>query len=504
MSEEPSGPAAAPDDELPEQMRVRRAKLDRLRETGIDPYPVGVARTTSLAEVRAAHPELEPDTMTGERVGVTGRVLFSRNTGKLCFATLREGDTELQVMLSIDRVGEEALAAWKADVDLGDHVLVVGEVGTSRRGELSVFADSWQLAAKSLRPLPVAHKPMSEELRVRRRYVDLIVRDEARRTVQQRATVNATLRAGLVRRQFLEVETPMLQTVHGGATARPFRTHMNAFDLDLYLRIAPELFLKRCIVGGLDRVFEINRNFRNEGADSSHSPEFAMLEFYAAYGDYSDGARITRELIQECCEALFGDQVARHNDGTEVDLSGEWPQVKLYSVVSEAVGEEVTPQTPVERLREIAARHEVGVDPAWLPGKVVEELFEALVQHTLQAPTFVIDYPIDTSPLTRAHRTDPGVAEKWDLYIGGIERGTGYSELVDPVTQRERFTQQALLAAAGDPEAMQLDEDFLEALEYGMPPTAGVGMGIDRLMMTLTGLGIRETILFPLVRPLHQ
>ena len=504
MSEEPSGPAAAPDDELPEQMRVRRAKLDRLRETGIDPYPVGVARTTSLAEVRAAHPELEPDTMTGERVGVTGRVLFSRNTGKLCFATLREGDTELQVMLSIDRVGEEALAAWKADVDLGDHVLVVGEVGTSRRGELSVFADSWQLAAKSLRPLPVAHKPMSEELRVRRRYVDLIVRDEARRTVQQRATVNATLRAGLVRRQFLEVETPMLQTVHGGATARPFRTHMNAFDLDLYLRIAPELFLKRCIVGGLDRVFEINRNFRNEGADSSHSPEFAMLEFYAAYGDYSDGARITRELIQECCEALFGDQVARHNDGTEVDLSGEWPQVKLYSVVSEAVGEEVTPHTPVERLREIAARHEVGVDPAWLPGKVVEELFEALVQHTLQAPTFVIDYPIDTSPLTRAHRTDPGVAEKWDLYIGGIERGTGYSELVDPVTQRERFTQQALLAAAGDPEAMQLDEDFLEALEYGMPPTAGVGMGIDRLMMTLTGLGIRETILFPLVRPLHQ
>jgi lysyl-tRNA synthetase class 2 len=296
----------------------------------------------------------------------------------------------------------------------------------------------------------------------------------------------------------------MLQNVHGGATARPFRTHMNAFDLDLYLRIAPELFLKRCIVGGLDRVFEINRNFRNEGADSSHSPEFAMLEFYAAYGDYSDGARITRELIQECCTALFGDQTARHHDGTEIDLSGEWPQVKLYSVVSDAVGEQVTPQTPIERLRELAAAHEIGVDPAWLPGKVVEELFEALVQHTLQSPTFVMDYPVDTSPLTRAHRTDPGVAEKWDLYIGGIERGTGYSELVDPVVQRERLTQQALLGAAGDAEAMALDEDFLEALEYGMPPTAGVGIGIDRLMMTLTGLGIRETILFPLVRPLHQ
>jgi lysyl-tRNA synthetase, class II len=497
--EEPPGP---PDDELPEQMRVRRAKLDRLRESGTDPYPVGVPRTATLAEVREKHPDLEPDTMTGERVGVTGRVIFFRNTGKLGFATLREGDAELQVMLSRDRVGEESLAAWKADVDLGDHVFVHGEVGTSRRGELSVFADSWQLTAKALRPLPVAHKPMSEELRVRRRYVDLIVRDEARRTVHQRAAVMAALRAGLTSRGYLEVETPMLQTVHGGATARPFRTHMNAFDLDLYLRIAPELFLKRCIVGGLEKVFEINRNFRNEGADSSHSPEFAMLEFYEAYADYRDMAKITRELVQESCIAVFGDLTARHHDGTEIDLSGEWPQVSLYELVSEAVGEQITPGTPPERLRELAGRHDVGTDPAWLPGKVVEELFEALVQDGLQSPTFVMDYPVDTSPLTRAHRSQPGLAEKWDLYIGGIERGTGYSELVDPVVQRERFTQQAVLAAAGDPEAMVLDEDFLEALEYGMPPSGGVGMGIDRLMMTLTGLGIRETILFPLVRPI--
>jgi lysyl-tRNA synthetase class 2 len=499
MIEEPPGP---PDDELPEQVRVRRAKLDRLRDAGVDPYPVVVPRTAALAQVRAGHPDLDADTMTGEQVGVTGRVIFFRNTGKLCFATLREGDAELQVMLSRDRVGEESLAAWKADVDLGDHVFVAGEVGTSRRGELSVFADSWQLTAKALRPLPVAHKPMSEELRVRRRYVDLIVRDEARHTVRQRADVMAALRTGLTGRGYLEVETPMLQTVHGGAAARPFRTHMNAFDLDLYLRIAPELFLKRCIVGGLDRVFEINRNFRNEGADSSHSPEFAMLEFYEAYADYQDMARTTRELVQESCAALFGDLTARHSDGTELDLSGEWPQVALHTAVSDAVGEEVTPQTTPERLRALAERHGIGVDPAWLPGKMVEELFEALVQHTLQAPTFVVDYPVDTSPLTRAHRSVPGLAEKWDLYIGGIERGTGYSELVDPVVQRERFTQQALLAAAGDPEAMVLDEDFLEALEYGMPPTGGVGMGIDRLMMTLTGLGIRETILFPLVRPL--
>ncbi|SDO92797.1 lysyl-tRNA synthetase, class II [Klenkia soli] len=496
------GPTDPPDDELPEQLRVRRGKLDRLREAGVDPYPVSVPRTTSLAAVREAHPDLDDDTLTGQTVGVTGRVIFSRNTGKLCFATLREGGTELQVMLSRDRVGEEALAAWKSDVDLGDHVLVTGEVGTSRRGELSVFADSWQLAAKALRPLPVAHKPMSEELRVRRRYVDLIVRDEARRTVHQRAAVNAAVRAGLTTRGYLEVETPMLQVVHGGATARPFRTHMNAFDLDLYLRIAPELFLKRCIVGGLDRVFEINRNFRNEGADSSHSPEFAMLEFYEAHADYQDMATTTRELVQESCAALFGDHVARHHDGTEVDLSGEWPQVSLYGVTSEALGEEITPATTVEELRAHAARVDVGVDPAWGHGKLVEELFEALVQHSLQDPTFVLDYPTDTSPLTRAHRSVEGVAEKWDLYIGGIERGTGYSELVDPTVQRERFTQQALLAAAGDPEAMVLDEDFLEALEYGMPPTGGVGMGMDRLMMTLTGLGIRETILFPLVRPI--
>src|SRR3954464_2141821 len=502
MTEEPPGPPS--DDELPEQMRVRRAKLDRLRESGTDPYPVAVPRSTTLAEIREKYPDLEPDTRTGQLVGITGRIIFFRNTGKLCFATLREGDAELQVMLSIDRVGEESLAAWKADVDLGDHVFVQGEVGTSRRGELSVFADSWLLTAKALRPLPVAHKPMSEELRVRRRYVDLIVRDEARRTVRQRATVMATLRAGLTSRGYLEVETPMLQTVHGGATARPFRTHMNAFDLDLYLRIAPELFLKRCIVGGLERVFEINRNFRNEGADSSHSPEFAMLEAYQAYADYQVMATLTRELVQECSLALFGDLTARHQDGTELDLAGEWRQVPLYDVVSDAVGEQITPGTPMARLRELAERHDIGVDPAWVPGKVVEELFEALVQPTLQAPTFVMDYPLDTSPLTRAHRSEPGLAEKWDLYIGGIERATAYSELVDPVAQRERFTAQAALAAAGDPEAMALDEDFLEALEYGMPPTGGMGMGMDRLMMTLTGLGIRETILFPLVRPISS
>ena len=413
VSDGPNGPSEPDEtdggiDELPEQMRVRRAKLDRLRESAIDPYPVTVPRTTTLAAVRAAHPDLEPDTMTGEQVGVTGRVIFFRNTGKLCFATLREGDAELQVMLSRDRVGEESLAAWKADVDLGDHVLVTGEVGTSRRGELSVFADSWQLTAKALRPLPVAHKPMSEELRVRRRYVDLIVRDEARRTVRQRATVMSSLRAGLTARGYLEVETPMLQTVHGGAAARPFRTHMNAFDLDLYLRIAPELFLKRCIVGGLDRVFEINRNFRNEGADSSHSPEFAMLEAYQAYADYQEMA--TRHPRAD--PGRLGGPVRRpHRPAPRRHRGRPVRRVAAGPALHRGLGGGGGGDHPGDAGREAARGRRAARRrrrPAWLPGKVVEEIFEALVQDSLQAPTFVIDYPVDTSPLTRAHRSTPG------------------------------------------------------------------------------------------------
>ena len=488
-----------------EQELVRREKLDRLHAAGAEPYPVGVPRTAALAEVVAAHPDLPPDTATGEQVGVTGRVIFLRNTGKLCFATLREGGasgTELQAMLSLDRVGADSLAAWKADVDLGDQVFVAGEVVTSRRGELSVLAREWRLTAKALRPLPVAHKPMSEEARVRQRYVDLIVRPEARRMVEARYTVVRTLREELHRRTFVEVETPMLQLQHGGAAARPFQTYSNALDIDLFLRIAPELFLKRAVVGGIEKVFEINRNFRNEGVDATHSPEFSMLEAYEAYGDYDSMAVLSRELIQAAAAALCGGTVVTHFDGSEYDFGGEWASVRLYDAVSAAVGEEVTPATDLPRLREIAARHGVEVNPAWIPGKLVEELFEALVQHTLQAPTFVRDFPLDTSPLVRAHRTDPGVVEKWDLYVGGVERGTGYSELTDPVLQRERLVAQAAQAAAGDPDAMRLDEDFLRALEYGMPPCGGIGFGIDRMLQMLTGArGLRETILFPLVRP---
>ncbi|QFZ16350.1 lysine--tRNA ligase [Saccharothrix syringae] len=502
MSEQPATPSATSDDDLPEQMRVRREKRARLLERGVDPYPVEVPRTHTLREVREAHQGLEPDTRTGDVVGVTGRVMFIRNTGKLCFATLREGDgTELQAMLSLDGVGETALAEWKSDVDLGDHVFVRGEVITSRRGELSVLAGEWRLAAKALRPLPVAHKELAEETRIRQRYVDLIVREQARNTVRNRAAVVRSLRESFHRRGFVEVETPMLQTLQGGATARPFVTHSNALDIDLFLRIAPELYLKRCVVGGIEKVFEINRNFRNEGMDSSHSPEFSMLEYYEAYATYDTNAVLTRELVQEAALAVAGSHVVTLADGEEYDLGGEWTTLSMYDSLSAAAGEEVTPETSAEALRKLAEKSGLEPDPKLGHGKLVEELWEHLVGHGLHAPTFVRDFPVETSPLTRQHRTRPGVAEKWDLYVRGFELATGYSELVDPVVERERLEAQARLAATGDAEAMPVDEDFLRSLEYGMPPSGGVGMGIDRLLMALTGLGIRETILFPLVRP---
>jgi len=490
-------------DDVPEQFRIRQDKRQHLLNQGREPYPVEVPRTHSLAEIRSTYPDLPADTATGVSVGVTGRVVFARNSGKLCFATLQEGDgTQLQAMISLAGVGEQALDDWKADVDLGDIVFVHGEVISSRRGELSVLADSWQMAAKALRPLPVAHREMSEESRVRQRYVDLIVRPQARAVARQRIAVVRAVRHALERRGFLEVETPMLQTLAGGAAARPFVTHSNALDADLYLRIAPELFLKRCVVGGLEKVFELNRNFRNEGADSTHSPEFAMLETYQAWGTYDDSARMTRELVQEVADEALGTRQITLADGSVYDLDGEWASLQMYPSLSAALGEEITPATPLEYLLNIADRRglEIPPDRGYGHGKLVEELWEHSVGDTLWAPTFVRDFPVETTPLTREHRSIAGVTEKWDLYIRGFELATGYSELVDPIIQRERFEDQARAAAAGDDEAMALDEDFLAAMEYAMPPTTGTGMGIDRLLMALTGLSIRETVLFPIVR----
>ena len=453
-----------------------------------------------LDAVRAENPGLEADVATGKIVGIAGRIVFLRNTGKLCFATLQAGSGErIQAMLSLDKVGEERLQEWKDLVDLGDHVFVSGEVITSKRGELSILADEWLMAAKTIRPLPNLHNELGEEFRVRHRYIDLIVRDRAREVVQIRSKVMQSLRRTFEAEAFLEVETPMLQTIHGGASARPFKTHSNAFDTELFLRIAPELFLKRAVVGGIDRVFEINRNFRNEGADRTHSPEFAMLEAYQAYGDYNSIADLTQKLIQNAAMDVFGTHQVVLEDGSINDLGGNWPRISMYESLSEAAGVTITPETPMAELKKLAASVGIEIEHP-LAGKYVEELWEHFVKGDLVNPTFVIDFPVDTSPLTRDHRSKAGVVEKWDLYIRGYEQATGYSELVDPVIQRARFVEQVTLAAAGDPEAMKLDEDFLKALEFGMPPSGGMGMGIDRLLMSLTGLGIRETIMFPLVK----
>ena len=538
MTDSSSTPTQAPADDTPEQVKVRAAKRERLMEAGIPAYPVLLPITTTIKKVREQYSHLQPGEETEDYVGLAGRVVLARNGGKLCFATLMDGEgNKIQVMLSAASVGAESLAAYKNDVDLGDHLFVHGRVISSRRGELSIFATpaevtpeaqaeydaaptalpvpdaSWAIASKALRPLPKTWTTedgeeitLSEDQRIRRRELDLITRPAARDMVRIRAAVNRSIRENFFRRDYIELETPMLQMIHGGAAARPFITHMNALDTDLYLRIATEIYLKRAVVGGVDRVFEMNRNFRNEGMDSSHSPEFTSLEAYEAYSDYNGMADLTRDLIQQAARDAFGlsegEEIVRLADGTEYDLSGQWDRIDLYGSTSEALGEEITVETPRETLVKYAERIGLEVDDYAVSGKIVEDIFEELVASKLWAPTFVYDFPEDTSPLTRYHRSRPGLTEKWDLYVRGFETGTAYSELADPVVQRERFEAQALAAANGDPEAMVMDEDFLIAMEQGFPPCGGMGMGIDRLLMVLTGQGIRETIPFPLVKRL--
>lgn len=482
---------------IPEQMRVRLGKIERLRDTGITPYPVTVPRTDLCGEIAERHHELPPNEHTGERVAAAGRVLRVRDHGQLCFATIRDWSGDLQVMLGPDA----RLDDWKRYVDIGDHVSFRGEVVTSAHGELSVLVVEWTIAAKCLRPLPDKHRGLSDpEARVRQRYLDLAVNSEARRIMRARSAVVHTLRQSLHNDGFLEVETPILQPVHGGANARPFLTHINAYDMDLYLRIAPELFLKRLCVGGVEKVFELGRTFRNEGVSFKHNPEFTMLEAYWAYADYMDMRRLVQSLIQQACLAANGSMTVRRGDD-EIDLSGEWPVVPLYQAVSKALGEEVTPDDHADRLRLLADAADVPYNPEWGHGAMMLELYERLVEHETTVPTFYSDFPTEVSPLTREHREDPRLAERWDLVAFGTEIGTAYSELIDPTEQRRRLTEQSLLAAGGDPEAMELDEDFLHALEYAMPPTGGLGIGVDRLVMLLTDRTIRETLPFPLVRP---
>ncbi len=495
-------PVPEPEDDLPEQLRIRREKRQRILDAGGEAYPLDVGRTHTLRSIVESHDAeaLGPDHHTGETVTIAGRVIFQRNTGKLCFARLREGDgTELQAMLSLAEVGEESLAEYKQLVDIGDHLAVTGEVITSRRGELSVQATSWALAAKTLRPLPNEHKPLSDEARSRLRYVDLIVRPEARDNVRTKAKVLQSLRATLDADTFVEVDTPTLQHTNGGAAARPFATHANAYDEPMLLRIAIELHLKRALVGGVDRVYEIGKTFRNEGVDNTHNPEFMMLEAYASYWTYDTMADLTQRLVVGAARAV-GRTIVAGRDGSQIDLEGQWRHATIHELVTEAVGEPVDVGTSRERLVALADRHHVALQPHWDAGEIVLELYEKLVEHTLIQPTFVRDYPESVRPLAKRHRTTPGLVEAWDLIINGVELGVAYSELNDPVIQRERLEEQSRLAAAGDPEAMDVDEDFLRALEFGMPPAGGMGLGVDRLVMLLQGIGIREAILFPLSR----
>lgn len=491
----------------PEQVQMRVAKRAQMLKDGLNPYPVSVGVTDTIPAVRAKYDgKLKAGQETEDVVAVAGRVLFLRNGGGLCFVQLAAGDgTTIQGMISKKEIGADSLKSFKQLVDLGDHLFLKGRVIASKTGELSVFASEWKIAAKALQPLPALHKELSDDTRTRKPYIGMIADDKIRDMVRRRSKVVSSLRNTFAKDDFLEVETPMLQTVHGGAAARPFVTHMNAFDIDLFLRIAPELFLKRCLVGGIERVFEINRDFRNEGVDGTHAPEFTMLEAYQAYGNYDTIADLTKKLIQQSAIDAFGSTKVTLLDGSEYDFGGEWKQISMYDSLSESLGEEITPETSVEHLGAIADKLGVERDEVENHGKLIEHLWEHFYEADLGAvtPTFVRDFPVETSPLVKAHRSKKGVVEKWDLYVRGFELATGYSELNDPVVQRQRFVDQARDAMAGDVEAMDIDEDFLEALGVGMPPTGGMGMGIDRLLIALTGATIRETITFPLVKPLN-
>ncbi|MET0695020.1 MAG: bifunctional lysylphosphatidylglycerol synthetase/lysine--tRNA ligase LysX, partial [Propionibacteriaceae bacterium] len=444
--------------------------------------------------------------LLGATVSVAGRVMAVRDLGGVIFVKIRDWSGDAQLMLRAEHLGPEPLQQLRRVVDLGDHVGAAGTMVLSRSGELSLDVASWLMTAKSLRPLPDKHRGISDsETKVRQRYLDLTVNADARTQLRSRSAAIRAVRDCLDERGFLEVETPILQTIHGGANARPFRTHINAYDLALYLRIAPELFLKRLMVGGVDRVFEIGRNFRNEGADATHNPEFTMLEAYEAYGDYHTMRVVAQDLITRAALAVTGGSVLRGTDHAgawhEVDLGEGWPVITVNDAISAAAGVEITADTGKHDLVTLANQLGIACNAQWTRGNVLLELYEHLVEDRTIRPTFYTDFPAEVSPLTRPHRLDDRLAERWDLVAFGAEIGTAYSELVDPVEQRARLTAQSLQAAGGDPEAMELDEDFLTALEHAMPPTGGLGMGMDRLVMMLTHASIRETIAFPLVKP---
>ena len=481
-----------------DQVAVRLSKLERLRARGIEPYAYRFERSHTTAAVRERFGGLAPNTRTGQEVRVAGRIFSLRRMGKLTFADLRDGTGRIQLFVSKKVLGEEY--ELFRELDLGDIVGIWGEVITTKTGELSVEVRGVELLAKALRPLPEKwHGLRDPEKRYRFRELDLLTNEKAHKVLLDRALIISTIRRHLERKGFIEVETPVLQPVPGGAAARPFVTHHNALDRDLYLRIAPELYLKRLLVAGYEKVFEIGKNFRNEGISTQHNPEFTAMEAYEAYGDYHDAMALAEELICECVEAVHGDHVITYQ-GKEVDFSRPWRRITLYELLSGEFG--IDPEAPLEELlRELERKGIPYPEPLRKgpKGKVLEHLLE-LLEERLVEPTFVVDYPIDISPLAKRKRGNPELVERFELFIAGFEVANAFSELNDPEEQRERFLMQERLRATGDEEAHRVDEAFLRALEYGMPPAAGIGIGVDRLVMILTDSpSIREVIAFPLV-----
>lgn len=490
------------------QEAQRRAVREQLLADGTAAYPASASMPTSLASLRASFAGLMPGVTTLTEVTVAGRVMFFRSSGKIAFCTLQEGNgTRLQLMLPADLLGEGDVTIGKTRikefdrlVDLGDFVRVTGFVGTSLKGELSVRVASWRMESKALRPLPFLHAELSDETRVRQPYLELIQSSEARERAVMRSRILRTVRRAFEDDDFMELETPVLQPIHGGALARPFSTHVNALRQDFTLRIALELPLKKAVVGGLERVFEMGKVFRNEGMDSSHTPEFSMLEAYEAYGSMETMAARTEELFRSVCATVTGSHELELAGGTVIDFAQPWQWLSVYAAVSAATNTTIDSSTSAETLQSLCAEHNVAVKDAMPAGKYVMELCSELVEPTLIQPTFLYDWPAEAQPLARRQDNDEARILAWDLIINGMEVATAFTELVDPVVQREILTEQARLAANGDAEAMAVDESFLTALEYGAPPMGGFGLGLDRFVGLFTQASVRETQLFPLVR----
>lgn len=488
---------------MDEEFAARLAKVEEIRARGDDPYPVRFKRTHTLNEVRAQWGDaIDPGSSTEDVVRVAGRVLLKRAQGRLTFAKLRDGSGELQLFVSQGELGKEDFARFGADVDRGDWVGVEGKVMKTKLGELSVNVSSFQLLSKALRPLPEKWHGLSDtDTRYRQRYVDLIANDDARRVFDIRFATIAAMRRFLAARGYIEVETPELHPISGGATARPFSTHHNALDVELSLRVAPELYLKRLIVGGYDRVFEFARVFRNEGLSTRHNPEFTMLELYEAFADYYDIMELVEEMIADAATQATGGTTVEW-DGAKIDLTPPFARRTMIELIKEHAGVDVHPSMPVEEARALCDRFDVPWKKEWGSGKLMLEIYEKTTEAHIAGPTFVCDYPREVSPLARPHRDDPTLTERFELIVHGRELANAFSELNDPVDQLRRFEAQASLKQSGDDEAHDIDFDYVRALEYGLPPTGGMGLGVDRLVMVLAGVtSIREVILFPHMRP---